>query len=90
MRRIAALPVLALALAACQSSMPHPGRLESLQAADPCLAGALDAAQLASFGDYLRRELARRSADVAAFDKGIPRNCPLGELQYYLAVAAQL
>ncbi len=93
MRRLAASSALALALAGCQSmqGMPDAGHLPPPTAvADPCLAASLDAAQLAAFGAYLRRELARRNADLVAFDKAVPRNCPLGELQFYLAVAAQL
>ncbi len=91
MRDLAVGSALALALAGCQHVVPEAGRLAPPTAvADPCLAASLDAAQLAAFGAFLRRELARRQADLAAFDKAVPRDCPLGELQFYLAVAAQL
>jgi hypothetical protein len=53
-----------------------------------CMNDAIDAGQLASFREYLRGELKRRTADLAEFDKRIPKDCAFGELQYYLGIVA--
>ncbi len=58
-------------------------------AADACMNDSIDATQLASLRGFLRAELKRRNADLAQFDKGIPKDCAFGEMQYYLAIVAQ-
>ena len=74
-------------------TMPSPGGTGSGLAAAPmdeCLSSTLDARQLAAFRAHLASQLGRLGHDVAAFERGVPDDCPLSQLKYYLTVLSQI